>query len=89
MRELFRGVTEKDVRRPIGKVNLLIGTDYCSILPEKVGESGNFQLMKNQFGYCLRGSHPKFVACDESFKCNLFHAGNVLQDMHINNGDLV
>ena len=87
--EIFRGVTEEDVRRPIGKVNLLIGTDNCSILPDKVRESGNLQLMKNQFGYCLRGSHPKLGACDESFKCNLFHAGNVLHDMHNNNGDLV
>ena len=54
---LFKGISEDDIKRPSGRVDLLIGTDCCPLLPEKVAEGGNLQLMKNQFGYCLRGKH--------------------------------
>lgn len=55
---LFDNITEVDIQRPHGKLDILIATDCCRLLPEKVQEVGNLQLMKNQFGYCLRGSHP-------------------------------
>jgi hypothetical protein len=45
-------------QRPKGKIDVLIGTDWCKILPNKVDERDNLQLMRNQFGYCVRGSHP-------------------------------
>ena len=55
---LFRGVTENDIKRPTGRIELLIASDCCTLLPNKVQQSGNLQLMSNQFGYCLRGTHP-------------------------------
>ena len=56
--KLFKSLKPSDIMRPIGKVDVLIGTDCCTLLPDKVNQVGNLQLMKNQFGYCLRGSHP-------------------------------
>ena len=55
--DLFKDITEKDIHRPVWEVELLIGTDCCSMFPEKVQQVENLQLMQNQFGYCLRGSH--------------------------------
>ncbi len=55
---LFKHITEEDIRRPHGKIDLLIATDCTRLLPDKVQEVGDLQLMKNQFGYCIRGSHP-------------------------------
>ena len=55
---LFRGITPTDIKRPNGKIDLLVASDCCTLLPNKVQQVGNLQLMSNQFGYCLRGSHP-------------------------------
>jgi len=56
--DLFENITEQDIQRPHGKIDILIAADCCRMLPDKVQEVGDLQLMKNQFGYCLRGSHP-------------------------------
>lgn len=55
--KFFKGINEGDIARSEGKVDLLIGADCCILLPEKIDQIGNLQLMRNQFGYCLRGSH--------------------------------
>ena len=39
--KLFKGIREQDIRRPTGKVDLLIGTDSCSLLPTKIAQVGN------------------------------------------------
>ena len=69
--KLFGGITEKDIKRPTGSVDLLIGTDCCMLLPEKVAEVGNLQLMKNNFGYCLRGKHELLKTVANT--CNLVY----------------
>jgi hypothetical protein len=33
---LFKGVDEKDVNRPTGQVDILIGTDCCILMPIKL-----------------------------------------------------
>ena len=48
-----------EVSRPVGPVDVLVGTDWCKLLPNKVAEKGNLQPLKNQFGYCIRGNHPQ------------------------------
>nr|XP_027237393.1 uncharacterized protein LOC113828586 [Penaeus vannamei] len=48
--------SELKIRRPWGKIELLIGTDYAGIMPIVLKTVGNFQLMKNAFGYCIRES---------------------------------
>ena len=53
------GVQPKDIERPHGKIDLLIGSDYCKLLPYVVKTVGNLQLMQGPFGYCVRGSHPR------------------------------
>lgn len=51
--KFFKGINEGDIARPEGKVDLLIGADCCILLPGKIDQIGNLQLMRNQFGYCL------------------------------------
>lgn len=52
------GVQGKDIERPHGKIDLLIGTDYCKLIPSVLKTVGNLQLMHGPFGYCVRGFHP-------------------------------
>ena len=52
------GVEEWEIDRPTGKVDLLIGADHSSMIPEVVRTIDNLQLMQNNFGVCVRGSHP-------------------------------
>lgn len=54
---LFKGISDSDISRTDGEIELLIGADCSILLPVNIESAGNLQLMKNQFGYCLRGSH--------------------------------
>ena len=54
---LFPAISLEDVRQPKGDIELLIGADCCELLPNIVNQVGSLKLIKNQFGYCLRGSH--------------------------------
>ncbi|XP_037774993.1 uncharacterized protein LOC119572051 [Penaeus monodon] len=47
--------SELKICRPWGKIELLIGTDYAGLMPVVLKTVGNLQLMKNAFGYCIRG----------------------------------
>lgn len=57
MTEIARilGVNPNQIQRPSGKIDLLIGLDYCVLIPKVVKPVGNLQLMHNNFGYCIRG----------------------------------
>ena len=44
--------------RPSGKIDMLIGIDYCELFPQVIKADGKLQLLENNFGYCLKGSHP-------------------------------
>jgi hypothetical protein len=57
MVSLFPGIKKEDIRRPMGNVDLLIGTYCCVLLPEKIQEVDGLLSMQNQFGYCGRGKH--------------------------------
>ena len=50
-------VDEESIFVPTGNVDILIGSDCCSLLPDKFKSVGNLQLMKGPFGYCIQGSH--------------------------------
>ena len=53
VKKLFNDVSIDDLKRPIGKVHLLIGLDWCQLLPLKIAQEGNIQLV-----LCLQGNHP-------------------------------
>ena len=55
---LFENIRLEDVDRPVGHIDVLLGLDSCELLPNKVAQIGNLQLMNGPLGYCLRGSHP-------------------------------
>ena len=56
---LFRDIQPQDIERPYGTVDMLIGIDCCVIMQEVIETVGNRQLLKNQFGYCIRGRHDE------------------------------
>ena len=49
------GVDPQEIDRPNGEVDMLIGTDYCTLLPMVAKTVGSLQLMKGRFGFCVRG----------------------------------
>lgn len=49
---LVLGVSPHQIQRPGGKVDLLFGSDYCSLLP-RVITVGDLQLMRGPFGLCV------------------------------------
>ncbi|XP_068225322.1 uncharacterized protein [Palaemon carinicauda] len=48
-------VQEKYLQRPEGRIELLIGSDYCTLLPQVIKTVDNIQLLSNDFGLCIRG----------------------------------
>ena len=56
---LFKGVDPKEIQRPKGEIDALIGFNYASLHPTMVQSSDNLILMENRFGKCLAGSHYK------------------------------
>lgn len=56
--KLFHCLRNYPITRPHGEIHLLIGIDYCSLMPQVLETNGNLQLMHNRFGYVVRGSHP-------------------------------
>ena len=68
-------------------IDLLIGLDYCNLLPDKVEEVGNLQLMKGPLGYCLRGSHPLITSYDRnsaSVNVLVHHTTLATNDLQVN-----
>ena len=57
-------------------------------MPHKIAEVGNIQLMENQFGLCLRGSHPLLKIEDDvcsnhvAVNCNLLSASSEQGHVH-------
>ena len=84
---LFTTVSTNEIRRPVGMIDLLIGLDYCNLLPDKVEEGGNLQLMKGPLGYCLRGSHPLITSYDQnsaSVNVLVHHTTLTTNDLQVN-----
>ncbi|XP_068200399.1 uncharacterized protein [Palaemon carinicauda] len=59
---LFKSLNGLHISRPFGVIHLLIGIDYCVLMPQVIETNGNLQLMLNQFGYVVRGFHPQLTS---------------------------
>ncbi|XP_068229326.1 uncharacterized protein [Palaemon carinicauda] len=59
--ELFEGISNLELNRPHGEIDMLIGADYCEILPRVVETNKGLQLLENQFGFSIRGRHDKIT----------------------------
>lgn len=55
---IFSDIDVGDLVRPNGQIDMLVGSDYCELLPQVIKTKGKLQLLRNSFGYCLRGAHP-------------------------------
>ena len=75
---LFPEITPRDITRQQRKFEILINLDCCDILPNKINQAGLLQLIKNQFGYCLRGSHRILVSQQS--------ANHVVVKIHLSHG---
>ena len=61
----FPDIYLQDIARLQGNIDLLIGVDFCVIMPNVIKTVGNVQLLQNQFEHCIRGS---FYEGDEAQK---------------------
>ena len=82
------GVQSRDIARPHGKIDLLIGTDYCKLFPSVLQTVGNLELMQGPFRYSIRGSHPllKVDSINNSHVCvRVNHMAGVsyVNDLHV------
>ncbi|XP_068229430.1 uncharacterized protein [Palaemon carinicauda] len=59
--ELFEGISNLELNRPHGEIDMLIGADYCEILPRVVETNKGLQLLENQFGFSIRGRHDEIT----------------------------
>ena len=50
-----REVLERDIQRPEARIELLIGSDYCTPMPQVIKAVDNIKLMSNEFRFCIRG----------------------------------
>ena len=50
---LFKEVAPKEIRRPTGSVDVLIGYGYAGYHPVPEQKSGHLLLLRNRFGRCL------------------------------------
>ena len=68
---LFKNLHEKEVQRPNGEIEALIGFEYAAYHPVQQQSLGHLLLFKSYFGKCIGGLHPnlqkinsKLVQCD-------------------------
>lgn len=81
---LFKGISDSDISRTDGEIELLIGADCSILLPVNIESAGNLQLIKNQFGYCLRGSHLMLKLSAISKDAYINHlSGNDINSMQV------
>ncbi|XP_063863037.1 uncharacterized protein LOC135102172 isoform X1 [Scylla paramamosain] len=62
VKELFVGVSNHDINRPCGEIDMLIGANYSELLPKVVQTNEGLQLLENPFGFSIRGRHSKTTA---------------------------
>ena len=55
--QLFKGISLKELQRPTGEIDILIGFEYAGFHPLRRQSNGHLVVMQNRFGKCLGGSH--------------------------------
>ncbi|XP_038055192.1 uncharacterized protein LOC119727399 [Patiria miniata] len=55
---LFDDVSDTEIERPRGQVDLLIGFEYAGYHPTRLKAVDHLLVLENRFGKCLGGTHP-------------------------------
>ena len=55
--KLFKNVSELELQRPEGEVDVLVGFEYAGYHPVREQSVNNLLVLRNQFGVCMGGSH--------------------------------
>ena len=74
----FPGINSNILNRPKGTVDMLIGLDYCDLLPNVCQTFGKLQLLENAFGFSLRG-----VISDKYNKNSINHYAAAAKINHV------
>ncbi|KAK4322373.1 hypothetical protein Pmani_006887 [Petrolisthes manimaculis] len=64
--ELFVGVSNHEIDRPSGEINMLIGVNYSELLPRVVQTNEGLLLLENPFGLSIRGKHNSISNSDNT-----------------------
>ena len=59
VQQLFKDVPNAGIDRPVGEVDVLIGFNYANFHPQREQSVEHLLLLKNRFGRCIGGTHPK------------------------------
>lgn len=59
VQQLFKDVPNAGIDRPVGEVDVLIGFNYANFHPQREQSVEHLLLLKNRFGRCMGGTHPK------------------------------
>ena len=68
--ELFKDVPKKEIERPTGEVDVLIGYEYAGFHPQKEQSSGHLLLLKNRFSRCIGGTHQQIKTTKDRYELN-------------------
>ena len=77
-------ISHRDIERPSGSIDLLVGADNCELVPTVVGVNGKLQLMQNRFGLCIRVSHPRIKSRGNSSSHVSVRVNHLASLSHIN-----
>ena len=78
----FPQVKIEDINRPYGTIDMLVGIDCCAILPQVVETIGNIHLLRNQFGYCIRGCQSTYDNITPRIKEVKIARGTTIQNIN-------
>ena len=59
VQQLFKDVPNAGIDRPVVEVDVLIGFNYANFHPQREQSVEHLLLLKNRFGRCIGGTHPK------------------------------
>ena len=80
----FPDVEVSKLRRPEGRIDMLIGVDSCAIMPTVLRTVGNSQLLENQFGYCIRGSFEGTKTTEKQHTITAIRINHTNIEPHLN-----
>ena len=87
VRKCSPNISERELKRPFGEVDILVGYNYAAWHPVREQSCWHLLILTNSFGKCVGGSHPEILEKTEknddiSFIVNLV-SNNLLAEFSI------
>ncbi|XP_045130250.1 uncharacterized protein LOC123515574 [Portunus trituberculatus] len=84
VKEFFVGISNHDIDRPCGEIDMLVGADYSELLPRVVQTNEGLQLLENPFGFSIRGRHSRIAALGNMTNHVIVRTHKVSSSMNLN-----